>query len=559
MKKLSFLFLFLSFLFLVQTSCAQESNKRKVKIIYLDKIQPGPELLKKEWADSVYNQLSLKEKIGQLFMVAAYSGGQNSNQKEIDALIANHQIGGIIFMQGTPEAQALLTNRFQKNAQVPLLIGMDAEWGLGMRLTGVKDYPKEMLLGAAAMPGLVYKMGKAVAQQCKRLGVHINFAPVVDINNNPDNPIINFRSFGEDKILVSRLGISYMKGLQDNGIVACAKHFPGHGDVSVDSHQDLPVIKKSKKQLEELELFPFQQMIKEGVQSIMIAHLSIPSLDSSPNLPSTLSPRIVKDLLKTEMGFKGLVFTDALNMKGVTKYYPDGETDLRAFLAGNDVLLFSQNVPLAISKIEKAIESGKAKIEDLEISVKKILQAKYSVGLHDFQEIKTEYLTKDLNRHTDSFFAAAADASITLINEDATLFQKLNNENSKIAYLSINNKGEDFFKKELANHFKNLKVVSAATNNADVLIVGIHSYANYPGKSGHYGLNPEQIQLMKNLRKNKNVLFVIFGNPYLMKHICGAASVLITYEDNFFTEQSASSVIKGILEAKGRIPVQVCQ
>src|SRR5690606_32673434 len=282
---------------------------------------------KGKWVDSVYNSLNQQERIGQLFMVAAYSGGEKLNQTDIEQLLASHQIGGLIFMQGTCEEQARLTNLYQKQAQVPLLIGMDAEWGLGMRLTGVHNFPKQMTIGATRDTSLMYDIGAAIAAQCKRLGVHVNFAPVIDINNNPKNPVINFRSFGEDKAWVSQLGIAYMRGLQDNGVMACAKHFPGHGDVEVDSHLDLPVVQKSKQELQQLEFYPFKKLIDAGVQSMMIAHLSVPSLDPTPNTPTTLSSKVVTDILRKELGFQGLTFTDALNMKGITKFYPSGEAD----------------------------------------------------------------------------------------------------------------------------------------------------------------------------------------------------------------------------------------
>jgi beta-glucosidase-like glycosyl hydrolase len=241
------------------------------------------------WVDKVYSGLTPEERIGQLFMVAAYSGGKNYNEDQITALLNAHQVGGLIFMQGGPVRQAMLTNKYQRLAQVPLLIGMDAEWGLGMRLDSVKPFPRQMMLGATRDTDLVYRMGAAIAAQCNRLGVHIDFAPDVDVNNNPANPIINSRSFGENKFLVSKLGIAYMRGLQSNGVMACAKHFPGHGNTSVDSHKDLPLIPITLEQLDTLELFPFKRMIAAGVKSIMVGHLEVPALDSTPHIPTTLS------------------------------------------------------------------------------------------------------------------------------------------------------------------------------------------------------------------------------------------------------------------------------
>lgn len=519
-------------------------------------------LQEQAWVDSVYNQLSPQERIGQLFMVAAYSGGENYNQADIEKLIKAHQIGGVIFMQGTPEKQAAQTNEYQQMAQVPLLIGMDGEWGLGMRLTGVRNYPYQMLLGATRDTQLVRKMGAQVAAQCKRLGVHIDFAPDVDVNNNPKNPIINFRSFGQDKDWVAQLGIAYMKGLQDNGVIACAKHFPGHGDVSVDSHKDLPVVDKSIEEIRDVELYPFRKMVAAGVKSIMVAHLQVPAMDNTPHLPTTLSKKVVSDWLRDSLGFQGLIFTDALNMKGVTKYYPDGETDLKAFLAGNDVLLFSQDVPLAIKKIQNAIASGQATEADLEQRVKKILRAKYEAGLNDFQPINMENVTTDLNGQTDRFLGEAAAKSITLVKDENKLIKALNQPGAKVASLSIKvNDGAIRLDDNLKQNYAGVKTVTSAAGleKYDVVVVGIHNLNRYPGNSGSYGLSANQLALIKALANKKNVCFVVFGNAYLMKYLCDASTVIMAYEDNQFTESVATEVLKGKLPANGVLPVSSCK
>jgi hypothetical protein len=263
------------FVFLSTIVSSQPANK-SVKL-------PKPSVGINAWVDSIYNSLSLEQKIGQLFMIAAYSGGEKYNRQTIEKLITQNFIGGLIFMQGTAEAQAEQTNAFQKMSKVPLLIGMDAEWGLGMRLKGVDDFPRQIMLGAMKDTSLVYKMAQAIAYQCRRMGVHMDFAPDVDINNNPNNPVINFRSFGENKYAVARYATQYVKGLQDGGIIASAKHFPGHGNTDMDSHKDLPTISGSAKSLEDNELYPFREMINNQVGSIMIAHLQVPALDNTPN------------------------------------------------------------------------------------------------------------------------------------------------------------------------------------------------------------------------------------------------------------------------------------
>jgi beta-N-acetylhexosaminidase len=527
-----------------------------------------------KWVDSIYNNMSEQERIGQLFMVAAYSGGEKANAADIEKLLKARQIGGVIFMQGTPEAQAKLTNQWQAWSPVKLLIGMDAEWGLGMRLTGVKNFPRQMMIGAAHDTALMYEMGSAVAAQCKRLGVHIDFAPVVDVNNNPGNPVINFRSFGDDKEWVVKLGIAYMNGLQDNGIMACAKHFPGHGDVAVDSHLDLPVVNKTKAQLNDLELYPFQKLIAAGVKSVMVAHLSLPALDTTPNTPSTLSKNIITGLLKTEMGFGGLVFTDALNMKGLTKYYPDGETDLRAFLAGNDVLLFSQNVPLAISKIQAALKAGTVTEADLQARVKKILAAKYDAGLNHFMAVDENNVTSDLNAKTDAIIEKISRAAVTLVKDENKIINKLKSGNVKVAYVNLNGaRPDNQLSAQLEKQFPQLITAALPANssaaytmqlmskvkNAGAIIVGVHNLALYPGRNGNYGLDSMQIHLLQKLAVNKNVLFAVMGNAYSLKSICNAKSIIVGYEDDIYTQEAAFEVMTEVLKAKGGLPVKPCK
>jgi len=349
------------------------------------------------WVDSVLQGLSVEERIGQLFMVAAYSNKGEVHWQKIAELITQHHIGGLIFFQGGPLRQASQQNYYQALAKVPLLIGMDAEWGLGMRLDSTIQFPRQLMLAAISDRQLIYDMGKEIARQCKRMGIHINFAPVVDINSNPNNPVINDRSFGENKINVTQKSIAYMRGLQENGIIACAKHFPGHGDTENDSHKTLPVIRHNKARLDSLELYPFKKLIDKGIKSIMAAHLFIPAYDKTANTASSLSKNVITDLLKNHLGYEGLVFTDALNMGGVSNYFAPGEIELKALLAGNDILLFPQDVPTAISKIKEAIEQGLISLDKIDSTVRKILFAKYWAGLHDYQPIKIAHLYEDLH------------------------------------------------------------------------------------------------------------------------------------------------------------------
>ncbi len=556
--------LFLLLFFLLFTLIAR-AQRTKSAISY--------EQAKKIWVDSVYNRLNDTERIGQLFMVAAYSGGKDYNADAIRKLINQHYIGGLIFMQGTPEAQAALNNEYQQSAQVPLLIGMDAEWGLGMRLTGAKDMPRAATIGAADDTLLAYRMGAAVAEQCKRLGVHINFAPVVDVNNNPDNPIINARSFGEDKKRVARLGVAYMKGMQDNGIMACAKHFPGHGDTRTDSHKDMPQINKSLAELDTLELYPFKELIRNGVKSVMVAHLGIPVLETEPNVPTTLSKNTITGLLKKRMGFNGLIFTDAMNMEGLTKYFPPGEADLRAFMAGNDVMLFSQNVPVAIGKIKEAVDSGRVTEEELRIRVKRILAAKYDVGLHRRKRVEPEYATYDVNKNVYTIRSEISAAAATFVRDRNALLDKLNNKDLHIGYVGVNASGTTTLYEQLQSGIAGIKAdwlpkssssaaadkVLASMSVNDVTIVAVHNMAFYPGSGANHGLDAQSVSFVKGLEDRKDVLFVIMGNAYWARNICNAGSLIVAYEDDSIMQETVGNVLLRRADARGTLPVTPCQ
>lgn len=524
---------------------------------------------KKHWVDSVYQSLNIEERIGQLFMVAAYSGGPNLNQSQIEKLIKNHQIGGLIFMQGGPARQAILTNEYQSMAQVPLLIGMDAEWGLGMRLDSVINMPRQMMIGASQDTTLMYDIAKAIAYQCKRLGVHVNFAPVIDVNNNPLNPVINSRSFGENKYLVSKMGIAYMRGLQDNGVMACMKHFPGHGNTNTDSHKDLPFINRSITELHNIELYPFKQLINAGVQSAMVAHLEIPSLEKIPHIPTTLSKKTIQNLLKTEMGFKGLVFTDALNMQGVAKYFKPGEVDLKAFLAGNDILLFSQDVPTAIVKIKEALHIGTITEIDLQERVKKILSAKYDYKLHQYKNIDIKNITADINKYTSALKKRTTEASATLAVDKDNVIQKLNLSTNKIQYIGLNT-NQSTLSTELKKYFPKITSTFIQPNSSkasidaclaslkqnDFNIIAIHKANIYPNKN--YGLPSSITNFIQKAQALPNTIIVLMGNAYILKNSCNANAALVMYEDDSVTQQVAANILAGNKSIKGHLPVTVC-
>ncbi|RRN76975.1 glycoside hydrolase family 3, partial [Pseudoxanthomonas sp. SGD-10] len=383
----------------------------QTKTSFIDMLnKPNP------WVDSVFKKLSNKEKIGQLFMVRAQTNKGAAYSAKVAKLIAENQVGGIVFFQGGPGRQAALTNQYQQLVKVPLMIAMDGEWGLGMRLDSTISYPYQMTLGAIQNNQLIYRIGQQVAKDFKRLGMHINFAPTVDINNNANNPVINYRSFGENKFNVADKGIAYMKGMQDEGIFTTAKHFPGHGDTDVDSHYDLPVLPFSRTRLDTLEMYPFKKLMASGATGVMIGHMNIPSLDPTPNLSSSLSRPIVTGILKNELGFKGLIVSDAMEMKGAIKYFPNGKADVKALIAGLDVIELSEDTERAIKMIKRAIRQKQISTAEIDAKVKKILAAKYWMGLNNSQYVSEQNIYQDLNRNeSKTLIQQLTDNAVTVV------------------------------------------------------------------------------------------------------------------------------------------------
>ncbi|MTI30768.1 glycoside hydrolase family 3 N-terminal domain-containing protein [Xanthovirga aplysinae] len=522
----------------------------------------------KQWVDSVFNSLNEDQRIGQLFMVAAYSNRDEKHYQTIENLIKTNNIGGLIFFQGGPVRQAQLTNRYQAAAKTPLLVAMDAEWGLGMRLDSTISYPRQMALGAIQDNQSIYDMGAEIARQCKRLGVHINFAPVIDVNSNPANPVIGNRSFGENKINVAEKGVAYMKGLQENGVIASAKHFPGHGDTSSDSHLTLPVVKKDVKSLDELELYPFKRLIQEGIKSIMVAHLYVPAYDKTPNQATTLSKKVVTKLLKKEMGFEGLVFTDALNMKGVSKFYAPGEVDVKALLAGNDILLFSENVPTALKMIKKAIKDKKISKKEIARRVKKILVAKYWAGLNHYQPINLNGLYEDLNSPEAQLMKQKLyKRSMTVVKNNANLLPIKVLDTTYFASLSIRSNGKYEFEEALSNYapFSHYKIDKGEKGdqvyyqllnnleNYQVVIVGVEGMNSSPSKN--YGLQKKDLEFLRKLNKKTEVIVCVFGNAYSLKEFEDFDQLICTYQDDPVARQLVPQLVFGAMKGEGKLPV----
>lgn len=546
------------------------------------------ELSREQWVDSVFNSLSNEERIAQLMVIRAHSNLGADHVTKVADEIRKYNVGALCFFQGGPMRQAKLTNYYQSIAKTPLMVTIDGEWGLGMRLDSVTKFPYQLTLGAINDERLVYKMGLAVGEQCKRIGVHVNYAPVVDINNNPNNPVIGYRSFGEDKDKVSRYGVAYMKGMQDAGIMACAKHFPGHGDVDVDSHYDLPVIKKSMNQLDSMELVPFRAIFDAGVGSVMIAHLSIPAIDNTANRATSISKNNVTDLLRNKMGYEGLTFTDALEMKGVAKYFPGGVISVEALVAGNDMLCLPESVPVTIDAVKKAITEGKLSWEDIYSKVRKVLASKYQLGMNRAQLIDTTNLLADLNAKTDSIRYEVAKHSITLLNRASMTASRTDyavvpltaprnvpggkTGPGRIAYVGIGiSEMNDFAKRMLRDFKADIFLLSykdgqdkvdeimsklPKDGTYDAIVIGIHNYSLRP--ADNFGISAPAMRLYKQLNFIRTITLT-FGNVLATKNFCDAWTLLACYQDDTITQQAAADYLSGKFELQGKLPVSVCR
>ncbi|MGB0886763.1 MAG: glycoside hydrolase family 3 N-terminal domain-containing protein [Vicingaceae bacterium] len=523
------------------------------------------------WADSVIKTMTPDERTAQLFMVAAYSNQGTNHVAKIEKLVTENKIGGLIFMQGGPLRQAELINRYQKIAKVPLMVSIDGEWGLAMRLDSVVKYPWQMTLGAIQDEQLIYGMGVDIGEQCKRLGIHVNFAPVVDINVNPKNPIINARSFGENKENVANKGIAYMKGMQSVNVMANAKHFPGHGDTDKDSHKALPIINHSKARMDSVELYPFYKLINNGLASMMVAHLDIPAYAEVENTATTLSKNVVTGLLQDSLGFKGLIFTDALNMKGVSKLYQPGVVDVKALLAGNDVLLFSGNVDLGIKEINKAIAAGEITREEVDKRCLKVLRAKQWEGLNNYKPVKKENLIKDLNaREYELLNRKLTEASLTVLKNENEIIPLKNLSKLKIASLVIGEAKVNDFQNELSlygqvDHF-NVKELGTNKNAAlldtlrtyNTIIVAIHKSNKNPWKSYKIGAGTKD--MLANLTQNNKVILTVFANPYSLigfEQIEKTDALIMAYQNSVYANKATAQLIFGGIGANGKLPVSV--
>jgi beta-N-acetylhexosaminidase len=522
------------------------------------------------WADSVFASLPLEQRIAQLMMVAAYSNKDAKHEAEIEKLVKERNIGGLIFFQGGPYRQAKLTDRYQAAARTPLLLGMDLEWGLSMRLDSTIRFPRQMTLGAIQDESLIEEMGLEIARQMQRVGVHVSFSPVVDVNNNAANPVINDRSFGEDRENVSRKGIAYMRGLQRGGVLATAKHFPGHGDTDSDSHYTLPAVVHPRQRLDSLELYPFRRLVKEGLGAVMVAHLEVPALDSTKGLPSTLSAPIVRDLLVGELGFQGLIFTDALNMKGVANAEKPGEIELRALKAGNDVMLFPQDPVKAIERIRKAVADGELDSALIDRSCLKILRAKEWAGLARRKAIDRKELHADLITPGGELLRRTLyGAAITVAKDHHGLLPIRDLDSLRIASLVIGDAIDNTFQKALQRYttvstFRCEKTLKPAEMQAllkqlepfDRVIVSVHGTTWRVNKD--FGIPQGSLDVVRELAGRRKTIFALFANPYRLSKAYGTsflATTVVGYEETDDTQEVMAEVIFGARPANGRLPV----
>ncbi|MCX7863198.1 MAG: serine hydrolase [Bacteroidales bacterium] len=526
-----------------------------------------------QWADSVLKSLTIEEKIGQLFMIDAHPQKDKKHWERVANYVKDYHIGGIIFFKSGPKQLALMSNYLQEKAKIPLLISIDAEWGLGMRMDSVLSFPIQMALGAVQDNELIYQMGKTIAQHCKRLGIHINFAPVLDINNNPLNPVINVRSFGDNKKLVVEKAYEYMRGLQDEHVLAVGKHFPGHGDTQTDSHHDLPFLNFSRKRLDSLELYPFKQMIKQGIGGIMVAHLDVPALDPINKRPTTLSPEVVTDLLRNEMGFNGVIFTDALNMKGATKYFKPGELALKALQAGNDILLYPEEIPWAIQYIKEALYDSIICLEDLNEHVRRILKLKYWAGLNQCTYVDTTRIYQDLNKPEDVLLIRKlTEQSITLLKNNNSLIPFIRLDTLKMAAVIFDKKNslpfyetlmlyapiDTFCLSDKADSKQTQKILDTL-KKYNLIFTSFHQTNRYSYRT--YNITNEQLSFYKQLETlNARIVLSVFTSPYSLRIIPELKNVdalLMAYESNYYSQHIAAQILFGGIVSAGKLPVKI--
>jgi len=549
MKKLVFNFLLITVLF--SSNLSAQYQPKEISKHDLKKA--------KEWVDQTYNSLSQDEKLGQLFIVALYTNKDENHINQVRNIVTNDKIGGLILMQDDAAREINLVNEFQQKSKVPLMIGMDAEWGLYQRINTAHKFPWAMTLGAIQDKDLIYQMAAKIAEDCKRMGVNWDFAPVVDVNTNPNNPIIGNRSFGSEVSNVTQSALSYANGLQDNNILAAIKHFPGHGDTNTDSHLDLPVVSHSLQRLNKIELAPFKDLMNKGIGGVMVAHLYVPSLESGKGIPASISKNIITGLLKEKLGYKGLIITDALNMGAVANKYKPGELDALAFKAGNDIMLFSQGVSEGKKLIQKALDQGEISQSRVEESVKKILLTKYFLGLNQYTPKNPENINYDINNdsHTKLVQNLYSNA-LTLLKDEKKLLPL--NSNTTYYYVPLEEAPYQTFENRVKLNSKVIVKKASEINTIpanSTVIVGFHKDNSTAYKP--YKISAESKKILSDLTKNKNVILNVFGSAYALKDIdlSKVSTVLVSYENNDDSMTATADALNGKTKISGKLPVLV--
>ena len=512
-----------------------------------------------KYADSLYQQLSLDEKIGQLYIVALYNNRGEEEIQKIRNLVEKEKIGGLILMQDDAEKHINLLNEFQGKSRIKMMIGIDGEWGLFQRFSAAHKFPWAMTLGAIQDNSLIYEMTSKIAEDCKRMGIYWDFAPVVDVNTNPSNPIIGNRSFGSDINNVISKGLAYAQGLQDHGVLASMKHFPGHGDTNTDSHLDLPVVSHNLERLNSVELAPFKALLDKKIGGVMVAHLYVPTLEKKKGIPASVSYEIITNLLKNTYQYKGLIITDALNMNAIAKKFSPGEIDLRAFKAGNDIMLFSQDVPSGKALIKSAFEKGEISENRLAESVKKILKTKFLLGLQDLKPINPENINVDLNNTSHAEISEKLYANaITLLKDEKNLLPL--SCSKTYYYLPLEEAPFQTFVENLnfgtTINLISKEEISQIPENSTV-IVGFHKDNSTAYKP--YKISQNSKDILTELSKKQNVILDIFGSPYALKDIdiASISTVLVSYENNDLSMKASAKALLGKTKISGKLPVIV--
>jgi len=542
------------------------------------------------WVERTLSGLTLRQKVGQLIMpwvLGDFAPEGSPSHDRILEYIEDQGIGGVIMSVGSPTEVAAKLNDFQAHSNIPLIVAADLETGAGFRmrgavqmpgtieLGGATDFPSLMAVGATADPQLAYEMGRITAREARAVGIHIPFAPVLDVNNNPDNPIINVRSFGENPEEVAGLGAAFVRGVQENGAIATGKHFPGHGDTEIDSHLGLPAIPHSRARMDSVELFPFRHAIEAGMGAVMTAHISVPSLDGGVGDPSTLSSAVLTDLLRGEMEFDGLLFTDAMDMSAISRGYGAEEASVRAIEAGADVILMPPSVERAVEGIAAAVESGRIDASRIDASVRRILETKKQMGLDRDRAVQIDQIGQvvGIPAHTQ-VAAEIAERSITLLHNGGNLLPLLGTRSARVMSVSFRRTSDvlagRYFNARLRQTYPRLTTAGLDVDSGPALyesllrqarqqaLVILSTYVTAFSQSGSLALPEEVVDFAGQLTEiGVPHIVVSFGNPYLITELPDVRAYMLAWSGSEVSQTAAAQALFGEIEISGRVPTRI--